>query len=138
MKRLERKVKRFCYGCGSDKSWVDKDGHEHWLANKPTDLWICHKCRARYIYGPIASPVSNPLRSKELIRNTNRKRMHFKDKSIRFTYNPRKGICKLCGSTKLTHMHHKKYHDEDPLKDTIELCNSCHTKETWKLGQMKK
>lgn len=47
---------------------------------------------------------------------------------------PRKGICSKCGAVKgidckITHMHHLEYHPEDPLKDTIELCSSCHKKE---------
>jgi hypothetical protein len=27
-----------------------------------------------------------------------------------------------------THRHHYSYHDEDPLKDTIEVCPKCHGK----------
>ena len=34
-------------------------------------------------------------------------------------------------------MHHIKYHDDDPLKDTVELCVSCHNKEGFRLGQLK-
>jgi len=128
MKRVERKDKRFCYACGSDKSWVDKNGQEHWLANKPTDLWICHVCRAIYMQTASGRRIFNPQRTKEMIQRTNKKRMWFKQGSIRLPDNPRKGICSVCGSTKRTHIHHKEYHKEDPLKDTIELCGSCHRK----------
>jgi hypothetical protein len=52
---------------------------------------------------------------------------------------PRTGVCNWCRAVKgqinaltgkfcrLTHMAHiSYYHDDDPLKDTIELCESCH------------
>jgi|SRR4029078_2988024 len=125
--------KRFCYACGSDKSWIDKNGQEHWLANKPTNLWICHRCRRRYLYDSNFNRLSNARRTKETIRITNQKRMYFKTRSIRLPENPRKGVCSWCNARvgidcKKTHMHHKQYHDDDPLKDTVELCNRCHRK----------
>ena len=53
---------------------------------------------------------------------------------IRLKENPRKGICSWCGaivgiSCKRTCMHHMDYDEHDPLKYTIELCNSCHKRE---------
>jgi RNase P subunit RPR2 len=46
---------------------------------------------------------------------------------------PKRGVCNLCRAVipfdcKKTLMHHESYHDNDPLKDTIELCVSCHKK----------
>ena len=32
----------------------------------------------------------------------------------------------VIGYYKMTAIHHIKYHDEDPLKDTEELCPGCH------------
>lgn len=126
MKGLKKKDKRFCYGCGSDKSWVDKNGYEHWLANKPTDLWICHTCRARYIQGPLMSAIFNSRRTKEMIQRANKKRLNFKQKTVWLPENPRTGVCSLCHKTGRTNMHHIQYHEDNPLKDTIELCNACH------------
>ena len=42
--------------------------------------------------------------------------------------------CRECGAVvgidcKRTGLHHFQYYDNDPLKDTMELCNSCHRKE---------
>lgn len=38
-----------------------------------------------------------------------------------------------------TQMHHfAEYHEDDPLKDTIEICQQCHAKESWRLGQISK
>jgi hypothetical protein len=66
---------------------------------------------------------------------------------------PRKGKCEWCGKRvgdmyfggkrrnklmilEYTQIHHIVYHDDDPLKDTVELCSSCHTKEGLRLGQL--
>jgi hypothetical protein len=63
--------------------------------------------------------------------------MKFKDKVIHIEKNPRTGVCSLCGNKvgegiKRTGMHHIEYHDRNPLKDTVELCGSCHIKESMK------
>jgi hypothetical protein len=72
------------------------------------------------------------------------RRIKFKGKHIRLKFFPRKGECEKChkrigdrfinrfGSVdiiKRTHIHHIKYHADDPLRDTIELCIPCHRKE---------
>jgi len=31
-------------------------------------------------------------------------------------------------------MHHIQYHEDDPLKDTVELCGRCHIAESIRLG----
>jgi len=55
------------------------------------------------------------------------KHMVFKGKIIILKERVLTGICSWCGYKGYTHMHHLQYHDDDPLKDTIELCPSCHT-----------
>jgi hypothetical protein len=62
--------------------------------------------------------------------------MKFKDTTIHLQQNPRTGICQACGKATETDMHHIAYNEHDPLKDAIELCPSCHCKESWILGQM--
>ena len=57
----------------------------------------------------------------------------FKGKTIALHHNPRTGVCKICGRMKgknlqTTHMHHFEYHEDDPLRATIEVCVSCHKK----------
>ena len=70
-------------------------------------------------------------------------RITFKGKSILLKFNPRIGICSNCkksvqkGEIKRTDIHHEKYDELNPLNYTIELCTSCHTKETWNLGQIR-
>lgn len=65
----------------------------------------------------------------------NPRKIRFKDKRIELKDNPRTGVCNLCRRVGLTNMHHLQYHDDDPLKDTIELCPSCHGKQHIKKGQ---
>jgi len=66
------------------------------------------------------------------INNPKRIRLRFKDKSVLLKENPRKGICSKCCKKGYTHIHHLEYHNNDVLKDAIELCASCHAYETWK------
>ena len=113
---------RICLECGSDKTYIDRRNYECWHHYK--DGWICHKCRHKLIDNPIKvkkwNPILNPIYNKRKIR--------FKDKIILLKENPRTGKCSWCGKQGLTHMHHIEYHDDDVLKDTIELCVGCHDK----------
>ena len=127
---------RVCAACDSTTTYTNpKTGHMQWHIHD--GYWFCHKCFEHYIHGPIYAPVRNakwnPINSV--------RRQLYKYKSINHKKNPRKGICELCGAIKginckQTNLHHIDYHDDDPLKDTIELCASCHMKESWKLGQL--
>jgi hypothetical protein len=81
----------------------------------------------------VRNPVDNPISNKKYLAST----MARREKSISFLgrivyvgINPRKGVCELCGKKGVTDMHHMEYQEDDPLKDTIELCDSCHAYET--------
>lgn len=50
----------------------------------------------------------------------------YKGRIMRFPYNVKTGVCVNCGKECQTQLHHIEYHDEDPLKDTMELCPNCH------------
>lgn len=52
----------------------------------------------------------------------------YKGKTLTFPFNVKNGLCSNCGREGYTQLHHIKYHDEDPLKDTVELCAHCHGK----------
>lgn len=80
-----------------------------------------------------------PYKDKEKDRLRKTKRIVFKGKRIWLKVYPRTGVCSNCKrkvgeGIKQTAMHHLQYHPEDPLKDTVELCPSCHDKESWRLG----
>lgn len=119
---------RKCEACDTDttvkNTWCKHDGH-----------WLCGNCYTRY--------VRNPAFSKQYAMKNNPRRVRFGNKRVIIIKtidlkSPRKGTCQICGKVGRTNIHHKQYHNEDPLKDTIELCVSCHTKESWKLGQITK
>jgi len=80
----------------------------------------------------------HPEKIKKHILEQAPRRISFRGKRILLKENPRKGICSNCGKSvakgeiKTTNIHHTKYHYDDPLKDTIELCVKCHNIETKK------
>ena len=45
-----------------------------------------------------------------------------------YAEDPRKLVCCYCHEQRTTLFHHIKYGDPDPLKNTVELCYSCHRK----------
>lgn len=69
-------------------------------------------------------------RDKQLKKN--KKRITFKEDDIfiriKLPENPRMGVCSECGSVGKTHIHHDKYDEQHPLKNTRELCSSCHAR----------
>ncbi len=102
---------RTCYNCGSDKTYRNQ-----WY--KYTDGFICRYCRLKLI----DSPKWNTI--------TTHNRINPKGKgNIYLGFNPRKGICSKCGFKGRTDIHHLQYHN-DLLKDTMELCRSCHMRES--------
>ena len=128
----KQKVERICSNCDSSvtntQTYKLKDGtlkvSPRWYTN-PKGGYLCHKCRATLIdhikWNKIHSSVYNT------------RRFLFRDKQFRANKNPRIGVCNWCRAVcpfdcKKTDLHHVTYHEEDPLKDTIEICNSCHKK----------
>lgn len=81
---------------------------------------------------PELTKKNNEKSNKKWSKINNKKYLKFKDKRIFLRESPRIGVCNLCRAVagidcELTSMHHINYHDNDPTKDTIELCNPCHT-----------
>jgi hypothetical protein len=112
-----------CTNCGSETTRMNGQGYPDWrIINN--GYW-CKNCWQR-TYNHI---YNRTKRNKESYKKT----MHFKDKRIRNLRDiPRIGQCQRCGKKigegiKRTNLHHILYHDDDPLKDTIELCVRCHT-----------
>ena len=82
-----------------------------------------------------------------------KQRIAYKRKYIGLGFNPRKGQCSWCGNkkgdeyidahgkvmkTQKIDLHHIEYHDDDILATTIEICTSCHSKESARLRKLKK
>lgn len=122
------KLPRLCSECKSDKTCLRDGKYPRWYRYK--DDWLCQKCYNKFISYPV---YAKKLRKKgNLIHNP--RRLLFKNKRVLLKENPRIGFCLLCsnnihdGTCSKTNIHHENYHDDDPLKDTIELCTSCHNK----------
>lgn len=135
-------IKRICYCCGSDRTYIDKTGRHHWRLNPPTDLVLCKKCYNRLIDDPYWNSINAPKYNKINAVGIYPRRITFKGKRILMKEKPRKDKCSWCGAIKgidciRTSMHHLIYHEDDPLKDTVELCNRCHTTEHERLKKLK-
>lgn len=121
-------AKRVCSRCNSDETLLSytKKGYPYQRWTKDGEGgWLCDRCYKKVVFTP------------ERRRKWNERAMKFKDKMLFLKSNPRTGTCSRCGKTGMTHIHHIAYHDDDPLKDTIELCLSCHGIETWRLRKEK-
>jgi len=76
----------------------------------------------------------NPEKAYQYIHN----RILFKGKTVVLDHNPRTGTCSKCGAVidgekvKQTHIHHTEYNDNEVLAHTVELCASCHGRESRK------
>lgn len=72
---------------------------------------------------------------------------NYRGKRFALNFDPRTGMCSDCGKgagdeyintygkvakIRNTQLHHLKYDDDHPLDNTIELCESCHSKITYK------
>lgn len=107
---------RECYSCGSNKTY-----ESNWYLNHDNDdNALCSKC------------------NHHLIANVGRslKWLYYKTKAVILDFYPRTGVCNLCRNVvpfdcKKTERHHFSYHDDDPFRDTLEVCRSCHTKLGW-------
>ena len=122
-------IDRECYICGSKSSYFHKKtGKTHWATN--VDILgnvlhvLCTRCNSRYF----RNPISNARYSHN--------RMHFNKKDLHLQFNPRTGFCSNCGRVGKTHLHHDQYDEANPLAHTVELCMSCHMKETWRAKQL--
>lgn len=132
---------RVCCICGSKDTYIRKCGIPDWanLDGKP----CCKSCLMKIKWNKTYMKKWNPI---NIIRNS-KKNIKFKGKNVWLGKNPRIGFCNLCKKhvgdeyinslgnktvIKRTAMHHINYHEDDILKDTIELCQSCHMKITQK------
>ena len=96
-----------------------KGRYPNWYSNLPIG-WLCRSCYQKYINAP------------KYWLNATKRRIRFRGKRV---YNKsevlRIGVCNWCRGVvpfdcKITDTHHESYHEEDPLRDTIEICPKCH------------
>jgi len=119
-KRIQSKTKKICSECGTSTI----PSYAHWCSDGKGG-WLCKRCYDRVYFRERASLFIFDYKGKS-----------FWDKQKRRL---RTGICAFCGAKSgdinpksgrpiRTNRAHIEYHDDDPLKDVIELCLSCHTK----------
>jgi hypothetical protein len=130
--RRKPKVKRVCSECKSDATDIHKYGkrkdgspnllYPHWFRDGKGGWW-CKSCYLKFYHRKLGSDFS--YKGKMLWDKEHRRL--------------RSGVCAFCGAKKgdinpnngrpiLTARAHIQYHDDDPPKDTIELCFTCHRK----------
>lgn len=136
-----------CYSCGTNKTYITKKGLSLWYRNRPTELVVCYPCYAKYFHNPETRKRWNNISNKkwafmkperrtkyrETTKAYDSRRLRFGSTRIRLHRNPRIGVCNWCRAVKpfdckKTDMHHEQYDLSDPVRHTIELCNSCHDK----------
>lgn len=147
---------RKCFVNLSHKTYIiPSTGKPHWLLFE--NQWVCKSCYGKLIQTPNIDPQKrkyyNDKRTKEQIQEDNQRRFLFKNKISRAKEKPRKGVCEWCdkniGDTYInhlgkidiiekTHLHHIRYNYNDKLKDTVELCHSCHMIETNRLRNIQR
>jgi hypothetical protein len=129
METYKLATKRVCVICNSDKTYVTKRGQSQWYRHQ--DSYYCNNCQNKL--------VSNPKRPDRNYPKDYTRAFTFRGKTRFSKRLVRKGICSQCGikkgekytiwgkeKTARIHLHHIQYHDDDPLKDTVELCGRCH------------
>jgi hypothetical protein len=117
MRELERKrqADRKYYQTHKEKR---KAYHKQWVRQNPEKV---REIKKRY-------REQHRDRLKEKAREAMKKKVWFNGKQINLGFNPRKGICEVCGATnRRTEIHHFNYDSDDPLENTIELCHFCHS-----------
>ena len=130
-KNIEKYATRQCYSCGK----VGIPPMRCYL-NQPTDLILCNYC-----YNNLFLQKKKNIQRRK--HGYNDRRFIICGKTIILSKDPRIGVCNWCRAVinidcKKTNLHHdqNQYDINDPLKHTIELCVSCHRKETLRLRNL--
>ena len=152
MKRIDER--RICANCGGATTYLHRiRGYEVWHIRN-NQFW-CHKCfnKTRMKEMLQKGIYKHKKYTKEEMRERNARRIRFQNKYPHLKINPRKYQCSICcnkigdeyinckgeiAKTKKIDLHHITYHDNDFLKDTIEMCASCHTKESRRMLKEKR
>lgn len=145
-----------CYSCDRKplkQRYVWK-GKSHtyvvWYLNKGTPYKICKMCYDEIFANKSKKKLwdreyreRHPDRIKRFRTEWNEKRkrsrhtrtLTYKGRTLEFSYDIKCGVCNWCRRVseidiKRTALHHYQdiYCDNEPLKNTIELCHSCHSK----------
>jgi ribosomal protein S27AE len=116
--------KRICFNCGLSQTYTNQ-----WY--KHNEKHYCKKCNNKLYNNPKWHSITRNWVTS------------FKGKSRYIGFRPKREVCSRCGMKKgekytiwgeqktvKIDLHHIQYHEDDPLKDTIELCGRCHIYES--------
>lgn len=137
-KKVFSKGERICLIDPTHETALNELGNEHWFRYK--EGYVCSRCAMKLIYY-------------QKYKHKDRKRIRFKNSRPKVEGEYKTGKCDLCGKKigdsyvtkkgktgiiKSMHTHHFEYHDDDILKDTIQICPQCHGRESARLRKEKR
>ena|SRR5690349_11442504 len=99
-----------------NKEKIDENARVYYLKNKEKILPLKKKYQ---------EANKEHIREKNKIWRQNHQ-IYFIDKKITVDFIERSYLCICCRFQGSTNLHHLKYDLNDPLKHTVELCDSCH------------
>jgi hypothetical protein len=135
-------MQRHCSVCWSFETYRTK-GKQQWYTKD--NITYCKKCYNKRFTNPRWNRIANskyPITKAESNRRYNPRHYKYARKYLVGWARQLTGYCSRCvnnvydESCKLTSMHHWVYIVIFPWFGREELCNSCHQKETWRLGQI--
>lgn len=118
-----------CYSCGDNP--IPKKRYRNY--DNDNNI-LCRKCWLHLIWGPNRNPIERHKEQEGLF--------HFRNTRFWFKKKMRTGRCSKCNNIighgcKNTNLHHWVYIIIFPWFGMEEICVSCHTTESWKLGQIR-
>lgn len=117
----------YCFACGCTNTTLNKRGYTMWYYNHDVNHnALCSPCFLKYCY------------TINYEKKRSRRRLKFLGRGRTLKFILRYGICDECGISRQTNLHHLFYLPIMPWACTIELCTSCHMKESWRLGSLNK
>jgi hypothetical protein len=111
-----------------------KVGEHYFVIQNGLLQYGCDHCRATHKEEYFS-------KNQERISDHNKKSVLYKREKICLEFNPRKGVCVNCGrkvGVSIKRTNYENYHDDDILKDTIELCIRYHKREHARLNAVAK
>ena len=147
MGRPKLLVIRVCELCGTDSSYKDyyykgeklEGQHLDWYSNYNDYKTLCGKCWRRLRQREKRKDYTRETWKKIWQGYTNRT-LRFKKTSKIYGHDIKCGVCNYCRKVAgidcaRTERHHEQYDKDNPLAYTIELCTSCHVKETYRFNK---
>lgn len=123
-----------CFACGMNKTFINNKGRQEWRLNHDVDgNALCFRC-----YQTLLGPPPTPENKKKY----NARRLATNGHIFYIGWMQRIGICNFCCAVAgincvRTHWHHERgFFIIFPWFGVVELCGSCHSKESHRLSEV--